>query len=253
MVNHGVAPTNCTVIYARAHATVWHNPINLGNWAYLLGSYEFCIDIHSKYSILHRTSIVTLKVFVGATVLQLNMLFFADEESVEYKDKKQHTAEKAKPLSSNHESASNWSEQRSVSPAQKTLGRQKRIIEPSLTPASTPISNNGTPQNTGEESSKMFHRSDIRNFDRSLNYASPETPLSKMDLMIPPATENAETLLSPRSIAQLEIPTPERLLPIGQHGKEGISALVDKVREALTIPDISHLKHDSLDKSDVSN
>ncbi|XP_062699699.1 protein unc-79 homolog isoform X2 [Aedes albopictus] len=173
-----------------------------------------------------------------------------DEESVEYKDKKQHTAEKAKPLSSNHESASNWAEQRSVSPAQKTLGRQKRIIEPSLTPASTPISNNGTPQNTGEESSKMFHRSDIRNFDRSLNYASPETPLSKMDLMIPPATENAETLLSPRSIAQLEIPTPERLLPIGQHGKEGISALVDKVREVLTIPDISHLKHDSLDKSD---
>lgn len=53
------------------------------------------------------------------------------------------------------------------------------------------------------------------------------------------------------SIAQLELPTPERLLPIGQHGKEGLSALVEKVREALSVPDIRHLKQDSLDKSEV--
>ncbi|XP_055534332.1 protein unc-79 homolog isoform X4 [Wyeomyia smithii] len=157
---------------------------------------------------------------------------------------------KPKPLTTSQEPYSYWSEQRSVSPAQKTLGRQKRIIEPSLTPASTPTSNNGTQQNV-EEGLKMTHRSQIQHFGRTNNYASPETPLSKMDLMIPPLTLDAgEELLSPKSIAQLEIPTPERLLPIGQPGKESISALADRVREALTIPDIRHLKQDSFDKSD---
>lgn len=140
-----------------------------------------------------------------------------------------------------------------MSPAQKTLGRQKRIIEPSLTPASTPVSYHETSQNNGDDVSKNVHKNHSKQFERSNNYASPETPLSKMDLMIPPCTDIDEGLLNPKGIAQLEIPTPERLLPIGQHGKEGISALADKVREVLTIPDISHLKHDSFEKSDVSS
>lgn len=55
------------------------------------------------------------------------------------------------------------------------------------------------------------------------------------------------------SVTQLELPTPERLLPIGQHGKESLTCLVDKVREALSVPDISHLRPDQrMDKS-VSN
>lgn len=49
----------------------------------------------------------------------------------------------------------------------------------------------------------------------------------------------------------MEFPTPERLLPIGQHGKDEISSLVEKVREALAVPDMSHLRQDSLDKSEV--
>ncbi|XP_055589112.1 protein unc-79 homolog isoform X2 [Uranotaenia lowii] len=176
----------------------------------------------------------------------------AKGNDLDVRDKKNTSQEKAKPLSNTQETSANWTEQRSVSPTQKTLGRQKRVIEPSLTPASTPISNSGTSQNNSEENcSRTAHRNELRQFERCTNnYASPETPLSKMDLMIPPATESTEGLLSPRSIAQLEIPTPERLLPIGQHGKEGISALADRVREALSIPDISHLKHDSFDKSD---
>ncbi|XP_058827136.1 protein unc-79 homolog isoform X1 [Topomyia yanbarensis] len=158
---------------------------------------------------------------------------------------------KPKPLTTSNEPSSNWSEQRTLSPAQKTLGRQKRVIEPSLTPASTPTSYNGTPQNT-EEGLKVFYKSQDKQIEGKNNYASPETPLSKMDLMIPPTTETNEDLLSPKSISQLEIPTPERLLPIGYLGKESISALVDKVREALSIPDISHLKHNSFDKPEQS-
>ncbi|XP_055629586.1 protein unc-79 homolog isoform X2 [Toxorhynchites rutilus septentrionalis] len=155
----------------------------------------------------------------------------------------------SKPETSQIDSSS-WSEEISISPTKKALGRQKRIIEPSLTPASTPISNNGTPQCIGDEVSKNFHKNHVKHFEDSLNYASPETPLSKMNLMISPSAETEESQLSPKSIAQLEIPTPERLLPIGQHGNEGISALVDKVREVLTIPAINHLKYGSFNKSD---
>lgn len=52
------------------------------------------------------------------------------------------------------------------------------------------------------------------------------------------------------SLSQLEIPTQERLLPIGQLGKDGMASLVDKVREALSITDVAHIK--SSDKT-VSN
>lgn len=54
------------------------------------------------------------------------------------------------------------------------------------------------------------------------------------------------------SVSQLEFPTPERLLPIGQHGKDGISALVERVREALAIPDNIYMRQDSLEKSEVN-
>lgn len=53
------------------------------------------------------------------------------------------------------------------------------------------------------------------------------------------------------SISQLEFPTPERLLPIGQHGKEAMTSLAEQIREALSVPDTSFMKQDSLDKSEV--
>lgn len=60
-------------------------------------------------------------------------------------------------------------------------------------------------------------------------------------------------LTTSSSISQLEIPTQERLLPIGQLGKEGLESLVDKVREALSITDIGHNKRDrNNDKSGVN-
>lgn len=41
---------------------------------------------------------------------------------------------------------------------------------------------------------------------------------------------------SPRSISQLEFPTPERLLPVGP--QRDISRLAERVRQALGVPDI---------------
>lgn len=58
--------------------------------------------------------------------------------------------------------------------------------------------------------------------------------------------------MSPKSVQQLEIPTQERLLPIGPPGKDTIANLAERVREALTIPNISHLKQDSLEVSESS-
>lgn len=69
---------------------------------------------------------------------------------------------------------------------------------------------------------------------------------------MPSSHGQLDELMSPKSITQLEFPTPERLLPIGQYGKEGMSSLADKVREVLSINDISHLKQESsFEKSEV--
>lgn len=133
---------------------------------------------------------------------------------------------------------------RSTSPVPRALGRQQRIID-----------TNGIqqPSTSSLDEQRKNHQSYIKNIDRKNYYGSPESPLSRMDIMSPPetdlSTDGTDTLLSPSSV-KLEIPTPERLLPIGNMGKENVSSLVDRVREALSIPDISHLKsQDHLDRS----
>jgi len=60
--------------------------------------------------------------------------------------------------------------------------------------------------------------------------------------------EGMQSLPPPKSIAALEIPTPERLLPIGT--QDSVATLVERVRDGLNLPDISHLKQDSLDVSE---
>lgn len=97
-----------------------------------------------------------------------------------------------------------------------------------------------------------------KTIDKIAEIGSPESPLSKMNIMPNPlpntsqAQDNLDGLLSPKSVTQLEFPTPERLLPIGQHAKDDINALADKVRQVLSISDISHLKQESsFEKSEV--
>lgn len=79
---------------------------------------------------------------------------------------------------------------------------------------------------------------------------SPDSPLSKMNVLHMPSEEGDDTdsLLSPNLASNMDFPVPERLLSIGQC--ETVAQIVDKVREELKLPDISHLKEDILDKSD---
>ncbi|XP_031621809.1 protein unc-79 homolog isoform X2 [Contarinia nasturtii] len=132
----------------------------------------------------------------------------------------------------------NWVEQKTISPTPRTLGRQKRVIEPSVTPSTTPVSVSGE---------DVKSRPMLKTFDKIAEIGSPESPLSKMNIMPNPLPNTSQTqenfdLLSPKSVSQLEFPTPERLLPIGQHAKD---TLADKVREVLSISEISHLKQES--------
>jgi hypothetical protein len=141
----------------------------------------------------------------------------------------------------------NGSIRRSTSPI-RALGRQQRIID-----------TNGIsqPSTSSSDDQKKSSTSYIRQVDRRHLFGSPESPLSRMDVMTPPDTDHStdgnETplLLTPTTNVKLEFPTPERLLPIGNTGKESVSNLCERVREGLSIPDISHLRsQDQLDKSD---
>lgn len=147
----------------------------------------------------------------------------------------------------------NWVQASAVSPTPRTLGRQKRVVEPCVTPSSTPV-----PQTSSDDSkTSNEHKASNKIFDKLAEIHSPESPLSRMSIMPNVFTQaNAHTeldgLMSPKSVTQLEFPTPERLLPIGQHGKDGMGSLADKVREVLSINDISHLKQESsFEKSEV--
>jgi hypothetical protein len=154
---------------------------------------------------------------------------------------KQRSQDKPKALVSPNGMASNWIER---SPSSRTLGRQQKIIETSITPSSTTVQSA-----SAEDKRAPFKKGNMRSLEKNqTNYGSPDSPLSKMDLMSPPADMTDAALLSPSSIGHLEIPTPERLLPIGQN-EGNISTLVERVREALQIPDIRHLKQDSTESN----
>ncbi|KAL5284179.1 UNC79 family protein [Megaselia abdita] len=113
-------------------------------------------------------------------------------------------------------------------PSSNILGNQKRIIGSSPT----------------EFGKKRISSNEI------ITCGSPESPLSRMNVLHMPSEDGDETdsLLSPNLISHMDFPVPERLLPIGQC--DTVAQIVDKVREELKLPDISHLKDDSLDKSD---
>ncbi|XP_076235457.1 UNC-79 domain-containing protein [Calliopsis andreniformis] len=74
-------------------------------------------------------------------------------------------------------------------------------------------------------------------------YGSPESPLSKMDVLTVSSSfdQDSETCMSSditssRSISQLEFPMPERLLPVGP--PRDFSGLVEHVRQALGVQEI---------------
>ncbi|XP_018791111.1 PREDICTED: protein unc-79 homolog isoform X3 [Bactrocera latifrons] len=128
--------------------------------------------------------------------------------------------------------------------SKKPIGRHKTIVECS---AGTSSSSTGTDDSRLSANHKKPAGKSLKRSDKA--YGSPDSPLSKMSVMPNPVDEVDTTKLpAPKSIAALEIPTPERLLPIGTH--ESVSGLIDRLRDGLNLPDISHLKQDSLDVSD---
>lgn len=128
----------------------------------------------------------------------------------------------------------------------KAIGHHKTIVECSASSSSpsTDESRRFNIQQTaqglsvqGLSSGKMEKRS-------MKTYSSPESPLSKMSVMPNPRNDKDDFNLSlqNQSLLALEIPTPERLLPIGP--QEGVSTIVERMRQCLKIPDISHLKEE---------
>lgn len=130
--------------------------------------------------------------------------------------------------------------------ASRILGRQKCIEE-------KPIVITSEPSPTTTDETKQISgavRPVIKAIEIIAEFGSPDSPLTKMNIMPNPLPKGSQTqinldgLLSPKSVRQLEFPTPERLLPIGH--KEGEKA------QALSISDISHLKQESsFEKSEV--
>ncbi|XP_067614407.1 protein unc-79 homolog isoform X4 [Eurosta solidaginis] len=132
-----------------------------------------------------------------------------------------------------------------TSTVKKPIGRHKTIVECSAGTSSS---------STCTDDSRLSANHNRNPGGKSLKHSdktfgSPESPLSKMSVMPNPVDEvDNSKLPTPKNIATLEIPTPERLLPIGTH--ESVGGLVDRLREGLNLPDISHLKQDSLDVSE---
>ncbi|KAG7202977.1 hypothetical protein KM043_010111 [Ampulex compressa] len=88
-------------------------------------------------------------------------------------------------------------------------------------------------------------------------YGSPESPLSKMDVLTVSSSfdQDSETYMSsditsPHSISQLEFPMPERLLPVGP--QRDFTGLVERVRQALEIQEIEDLNKFNNEAKDES-
>ncbi|XP_023177086.1 protein unc-79 homolog isoform X8 [Drosophila hydei] len=150
------------------------------------------------------------------------------------------TASGSKPSTSggNSSRSTNGASGAPASGIAKSIGRHKTIVECSA----------GTSSSSVDDSrQKKSQTKSLRRNDKP--YGSPDSPLSKMSVMPNPCDELDAGLLPPsKNIAALEIPTPERLLPIGT--QDTVATLVERMRDGLNLPDISHLKQDSLDVSE---
>ncbi|XP_036332935.1 protein unc-79 homolog isoform X5 [Rhagoletis pomonella] len=164
--------------------------------------------------------------------------------STESSDKRQQQQQQQQPCTSQQTQLQQQQQQHQAATSKKPIGRHKTIVECS---AGTSSSSTGTDDSRLSANHKKPTGKSLKRSDKA--YGSPDSPLSKMSVMPNPVDEmDAAKLPAPKSIAALEIPTPERLLPIGTH--ESVGGLVDRLREGLNIPDISHLKQDSLDVSE---
>lgn len=137
-----------------------------------------------------------------------------------------------------------FAKQTIIEQSKKPMGRHKTIIECS---AGTSSSSNGNDDSRLSANHKKLTSKALKKTDKA--YGSPDSPLSKMSVMPNPVDDiDTSQLPPPKNVGALEIPTPERLLPIGT--QESVAVIADRLREGLNLPDISHLKQDSLDVSE---
>ncbi|CAH2242905.1 jg14475 [Pararge aegeria aegeria] len=151
-------------------------------------------------------------------------------------------AKKSTPMSG--QSVEIWPDQlhQQPSPRTKILGKQKRIVVGSSTSPDTAASSNGDALAQPQQHALLR--------SPGVAYASPESPLSKMEVAWNgPSPHPPHPQHLPAHTFHIPPPAPERLLPIGpKPNKEQypvFNALVDRVREALNIPDDSAERTDS--------
>lgn len=216
------------------------------------------VDVHRAVTVRNKTfsdsgTTSTSKMFAAIATNHLKALGTLQDTQFKVVDAKSSQASSNSSRSTN--GSSEGSEKRGVAKAKiiesqqslvsarKVMGRQKTIVECNASSSSPGTDDSRLSANhKTKPQSKTLKRSEKA-------YGSPDSPLSKMNVMPNPTDDlDSSCLPTPKSITSLEIPTPERLLPIGP--QESVTAIVERVREGLHLPDISHLKQDSLDASE---
>uniref|UniRef100_A0A1A9X1K3 Protein unc-79 homolog n=1 Tax=Glossina brevipalpis TaxID=37001 RepID=A0A1A9X1K3_9MUSC len=214
------------------------------------------VDVHRAVTVRNKTfsdsgTTSTSKMFAAIATNHLKAL--GTLQDTQYKiinvKNSQTSSNGSRSTNGSSESSDKRAATKTIEPQQtlistrKIMGRQKTIIECNASSSSPGTDDSRLSANhKTKPQSKTLKRSEKA-------YGSPDSPLSKMNVMPNPTDElDASCLPTPKNITSLEIPTPERLLPIGP--QESVTAIVERVREALHLPDISHLKQDSLDASE---
>ncbi|XP_075145708.1 UNC-79 domain-containing protein isoform X6 [Haematobia irritans] len=215
------------------------------------------VDVHRAVTVRNKSqasdsaATSTSKMFAAIATNHLKALGALQDLPTKVTDpKSQSSASGSRSANGSSESSDKKSSAKSltVEPPQPTskkpMGRHKTIIECG---AATSSSSNGNDDSRLSANHKKVSAKSLKRNDKA--YGSPDSPLSKMSVMPNPVDElDSNNLPPPKNIAALEIPTPERLLPIGT--QESVAAIADRIREGLNLPDISHLKQDSLDVSE---
>ncbi|XP_063983209.1 protein unc-79 homolog isoform X2 [Diachasmimorpha longicaudata] len=154
----------------------------------------------------------------------------------------------------------------SSSPAMSSISSQRTSTDngqhpvwnpPNQQMITTPMMERLLPIGTSARSA--LQRSNPRILKCEEAYGSPESPLSKMDVLTVNSSfeQDSETcassdMTSPRSMSQLEFPMQERLLPIGMN-RESVSGLVERVRQALGVPEMEDNAHSAEEDQETSH
>lgn len=209
------------------------------------------VDVHRAVTVRNKSqdsaSTSTSKMFAAIATNHLKALGALQDITPRAMDSKSQASSNGSRSTnggSENGDKKSFAKQTIIEQAKKPMGRHKTIIECS---AGTSSSSNGNDDSRLSANHKKLTSKALKKSDKA--YGSPDSPLSKMSVMPNPVDEiDTASLPPPKNVGALEIPTPERLLPIGT--QESVAVITDRLRESLNLPDIRHLKQDSLDVSE---